>query len=141
MDHKHFLNKKMIYEGQEVTNIFKRFTFIDDYKDNASAVYEYELVGGETPDLVSYKVYGTPDYWWVILLFNDIFDPFNDWYKSHREVEILAQKLLPNWESDTVAYTLKLEELHEANDLKRKIKILKPIYIDQLMREVRDFNQ
>jgi hypothetical protein len=141
MNHKHFLNNKIVYEGQKVTNIFKKFTFVQDYKNNSRAVDEYDLVGGETPEMVAYKVYGTVDYWWVVCLFNDIFDPLGDWYLSHREVEILAQKMLPTWETDTVAYTEKLEELHAANDLKKKIKILKPFYIEQLMREVRDFNK
>lgn len=29
------------------------------------------------PDLVSYKAYGTPDYWWKILEFNQIADIYN----------------------------------------------------------------
>ena len=29
------------------------------------------------PDLISYRFYGTVDYFWIILLANDILDPFN----------------------------------------------------------------
>jgi hypothetical protein len=53
------------------------------------------------PDLISYKVYGTEEYWWLILRFNRIIDPFTEletgdllyipnivdiyeWYKSNR---------------------------------------------------------
>lgn len=36
----------------------------------------------ETPEIVSDRVYGTPDYWWVILLVNDVINPFNGWYRS-----------------------------------------------------------
>jgi len=32
------------------------------------------------PDMISYKTYGTVNYWWVICLVNQIFDPFNDLY-------------------------------------------------------------
>ena len=28
------------------------------------------------PDLISFKVYGTPDFWWVICAANKIIDPF-----------------------------------------------------------------
>ena len=28
------------------------------------------------PDLISTKLYGTPDYWWVICVANTIIDPF-----------------------------------------------------------------
>ena len=30
------------------------------------------------PDFISYKVYGTVDFWWIILLVNGIEDPFTD---------------------------------------------------------------
>lgn len=30
------------------------------------------------PDLISYKAYGTSDYWWAIYEFNQIRDPFFD---------------------------------------------------------------
>jgi hypothetical protein len=29
------------------------------------------------PDLISYSVYGSVGYWWLILLVNDVIDPFN----------------------------------------------------------------
>jgi len=30
------------------------------------------------PDLISYKVYGTASFWWIILLVNEISNPFTD---------------------------------------------------------------
>ena len=30
------------------------------------------------PDLISYKAYGSPDFWWVIYEFNEIRDPLFD---------------------------------------------------------------
>jgi len=30
------------------------------------------------PDLLSLRLYSVPDYWWVILKFNNICDPFNE---------------------------------------------------------------
>jgi len=30
------------------------------------------------PDLISYAVYGTVDYWWIILFVNDIDDPLTE---------------------------------------------------------------
>lgn len=31
-------------------------------------------------DLISYEIYETPDVWWLILLANDIVDPFEELY-------------------------------------------------------------
>jgi len=30
------------------------------------------------PDFISYKIYGTERYWWIICLVNDIMNPFTD---------------------------------------------------------------
>jgi len=42
----------------------------------------YTLVAGDVgrPDLISYKFYGTPAFYWVILWINDIADPFEGMY-------------------------------------------------------------
>lgn len=66
-----------------VKHIFRRFKFYDAVKENARAFTTYKILDGETPDMVSYKFYGTPDYHWVILMFNDIVDPFGQWPMSH----------------------------------------------------------
>jgi len=40
----------------------------------------YRVVASDLlrPDLISYKVYGTVGFWWIILLVNDIDNPFTD---------------------------------------------------------------
>ena len=32
------------------------------------------------PDMISYKLYQTVNYWWLLLYINNIYDPFNDLY-------------------------------------------------------------
>jgi len=38
------------------------------------------------PDLVSYRAYGTPDYWWKLLQFNKIYDIFG--FKAGTNIRI-----------------------------------------------------
>ena len=43
----------------------------------------YYMITGEDiyrPDLISFKLYKTKEYWWVLLLINGIMNPFNDMY-------------------------------------------------------------
>jgi hypothetical protein len=40
--------------------------------------YRVDSVDLMRPDMISYTVYGTVDYWWIILLVNEIMDAFND---------------------------------------------------------------
>lgn len=34
----------------------------------------------QRPEMISYKLYGTMDYWWILMRYNQIFDVFNDMY-------------------------------------------------------------
>lgn len=43
---------------------------------------KYSIEGSDRPETVSYKLYGTVDYAWILLLINDCVDPFNDWILS-----------------------------------------------------------
>lgn len=44
------------------------------------------------PDLLSTQVYGTPDYWWMILLMNETVDGWNDWPKDPDELRSWAEE-------------------------------------------------
>ena len=62
-----------------VTNITSKFKFEDDFKNNTVVYYEYEIQDGETPEIVAYKIYGSPEKHWIILSLNDIVNPQIDW--------------------------------------------------------------
>ena len=49
--------------------------FVINYNVSYYRVTEVDLL---RPDLISYKVYGTIDFWWIILLVNNIDNPFKD---------------------------------------------------------------
>jgi len=40
--------------------------------------YMMEDVDSIRPDLISYKMYGSVEYWWIILLINNIEDPMTE---------------------------------------------------------------
>ena len=58
--------------------------FSDFYKlkhrvPNNSYFETYEVLGGETPEQLSFRFYGTPDLHWLILLTNNVIDPRFEW--------------------------------------------------------------
>lgn len=61
------------------TNIVSRFAFEEKFKNNTVAYYKYIVNDGETPEIISYKIYGAPEKHWIILYMNDIIDPLHDW--------------------------------------------------------------
>lgn len=62
-----------------VTDIFRRMKVRDSIKDNAALFARYDVQNGDTPETISYKHFGSTDYFWVICLMNDITDRFYDW--------------------------------------------------------------
>lgn len=47
---------------------------------------KYVVVNGERPDQVANKLYNRPNLDWLVLMVNDIIDPFNEWPQSDLEV-------------------------------------------------------
>lgn len=45
---------------------------------NVSLYDEYDIVDGETPEIIAEKFYGTPEYHWIIMLANDKYDYISD---------------------------------------------------------------
>ena len=64
---------------QVVQDIFKRAILYKEFQDNNSYFETYEVLGGETPEQLSFRFYGTPDLHWLILLTNNIIDPRFEW--------------------------------------------------------------
>ena len=46
---------------------------------NVTLYDEYDIIDGETPEIVAYKIYGSPEKHWIILSLNDIVNPQIDW--------------------------------------------------------------
>lgn len=61
------------------TNIFVRIGVLKSIKENSSVYYPYLIQDGDTPEMIADKYYGHPEFHWVVLMMNDIVDPFYDW--------------------------------------------------------------
>jgi ribosomal protein S25 len=64
---------------QLVTNILARSTFLREIANNTSIAYEYNVKESDTAEIIAHKVYGDAYRGWIILLFNNIINPFYDW--------------------------------------------------------------
>lgn len=62
-----------------VTNLISRFSFEEAFKENTAAYYKYVVKEGETPESLAHRFYGSSEKHWIILMMNNIIDPFYDW--------------------------------------------------------------
>jgi hypothetical protein len=56
------------------TNIFSRFKIRSAVLNNTMAFYKYQVEDGETPEIISFKMYNDPKYHWLVCMSNDIVD-------------------------------------------------------------------
>ena len=63
-------------------NIFRRFKISDAALDSLLYYKRYTVTDSDRPDLIAEKIYGDSDYDWIILLANNIINPYFDWPMS-----------------------------------------------------------
>jgi len=71
------------YKPVIATNITARVRFIQSIKKLGILYYQYDIRDGDTPEIMASKLYGDPNRHWIILLANNIIDPFYDWPLSY----------------------------------------------------------
>ena len=71
----------------EIPNILLRYRFRDFpiYRDKTLVFYEHNVEEGQRPDIIAAKYYGNATLSWIILLTNDILDPYYDWPLDYQD--------------------------------------------------------
>ena len=62
----------------EYLNIFKSLKLNVDEETTMAYFETYETENDDWWDNISFNVYGTPYLWWVVALFNDVINPFEE---------------------------------------------------------------
>jgi len=70
-----------------LTDLFTRIKIRDKAFEVASLYDKYDVVSGETPEIISFRHFGDAQYHWVILLTNNITDRYYGWPLSFQEFE------------------------------------------------------
>ena len=79
------LNKSGIL--QNVVNIYRSVRPLREFIDDVAAYTFYEIKNGERPDIVSQRLYGTPDYYWTFFIINEyLHDGLASWPMSQEDL-------------------------------------------------------
>ena len=70
-----------------VTNLLRRVQIKEGLKESAALFDLYDIMGEDTPESVAEQYYGDQQYYWIILLFNNIKDRFYDWPMTSTQFE------------------------------------------------------
>ena len=146
---------------KDVKNLLRRVGVRAKIKTNTSLYDTYDVKNGETPESIAHKLYGDSELHWVILLLNDITDRFHDWPMSEAQfikfvndkydnVDAIHHYEIPQSSGDTskkinigtsnsdyptATAITNFEHEQEQQDIKRKIRLLDPSYLDDFVEE------
>lgn len=76
-----------------VKDITRNIRFKRDILANISLFDEYDMVDGDTPEIIAEKFYGTPEYHWVVMLANQKYDYISDFPLTEPNL----QKHIASW--------------------------------------------
>jgi len=78
---------KINYQGKQVRNITNRSKVRDDLLSDPFIFLPYTVADGEQPETVAQLYYGSVDDTWLVLLANNMADPYYDWPMSDEEFD------------------------------------------------------
>jgi hypothetical protein len=138
-----------------VQDITRNIRFRRDVLSNISLYDEYDIIDGETPEIIAEKYYGNPEYHWIIMLANDRHDYITDFplpeytlekyivdkygdqrYAVHHYIN--ANGFVVN--SDAVGATSVSNDDYERdlNESKRRIKLISPDLISNILKQYKE---
>jgi hypothetical protein len=80
------------YNGYNLLNILTKVAVIKQKLNQFDLYYPYTVHDGERPDTVAYDYYGSPTYAWLVMIVNDVADPYYDWPLTNNQFRDYLQK-------------------------------------------------
>ena len=80
------------FNGQEsvVKDILIRSKFVSEYRPYSDILTPYSILDGDTPQSLAKTLYGAATFHWIILLSNELHDPYFEWPISSLDLENLC---------------------------------------------------
>lgn len=86
----------VIYDGVPMADIFRSYKKYFDEISSNFVLQKFYITGSPRPELLSYKLYGDVSYYWVLLMLNEILDPFHGWIKDEEAVHKSCEQRYKN---------------------------------------------
>jgi len=143
-------------EYRVVTDITRNIRIVKDLLSNITLYDEYDIRDGETPEIISEKFYGTPNYHWIVMLANQRYDYISEWpLNTHNLENHITSTYGAGNEYDTHHYVdskgfivssdqvgaypvSNYEHETQLNESKRRIKIISKELINTILKNYKD---
>lgn len=85
------------YDGFKIPNLMVNLGLTYDLIKKQFTHRQYTIIGAPRPEQLSYIIYGSPDYEWVLLLVNGVIDPWYGWINEDDVIRAYAEKKYANF--------------------------------------------
>lgn len=143
-------------EYKLITDITQNVRIRKEILANITLYDEYDIKDGETPEIISEKVYGSPLYHWVVMLCNQRYDYINDFpmpiynleqhitekygagneYNIHHYVDNNGNIVDSSNPQATSVSNYQYED--DENEKKRRIKLISPNLLKTILKNFKD---
>ena len=146
------VNNKLEYKL--VKDISQNVRVRKEILSNVTLYDEYDIRDGETPEIISEKIYGSPLYHWVVMLCNDRYNYVDDFPLPIPELEKhIANKYGSSHMYDTHHYVdskgfivdssqgtsvSNYDYEFSINESKRRIKLISPTLLNTILKNFKD---
>lgn len=87
-----------------VPNITRGIAIPNQFKTQHQYYLDYTIKDSDKIDVLSQKVYGTPSYWFLIALMNDMYDFRESWPLNDEEFEVMLKQKYPLCDIDDILF-------------------------------------
>lgn len=138
----------IVYANKKIVDITKRADIIPQLKNTVALYFYYIVEDDNRPEDVAFKVYGDENLYWIILMINDVINPYTDWIMSDSNLTKYCQEKYSdidavhhykdvdgNWANEGTSVS-NIEYERELNNSKRRIKLIRPEYISTVVSQL-----
>ena len=141
-----------------IKDILIRVKIKDAVKQNRAVFSKHDVKEGQRPEDVAFEQYGDAQLHWIVLMMNEMVNPYYDWPMGLRDLEKFVAAKYSNVnaihhyeiaqssgdtntkihvDSSTIGATLITNYEYEetVNDAKKQIRLLAPEYVNQIKNE------
>jgi hypothetical protein len=139
-----------------ISDITRNIRIRNEILSNVALYDEYDIREGETPEIIAEKVYGNPNYHWIIMLANQKYDYLEDFPLTYNAlVKYVEDKYgvdnvnaTHHWENEKgfivnsdepgAGSISNLQYEERVNEAKRRIKIISPQLLSKILNQFKD---
>jgi hypothetical protein len=116
-------------------NIFDKISIVNTFNKDILNFKFWIIEEDERPENTAYQYYEDKELWWAVLVFNNIKNVFEDWPVNEKILSAQADQLFAS--DGKYSRSTYYDLLHERNEKKRLIKLIKPEIINEVIASFR----